>query len=571
TILFVFAEAPVRAQWAYNTTDSAYIYAFSDPSDSTLVRKEITVVTDSVERNTMVESSDRDTVTGDWQLNQIETKVVDEKGVALLWEVMQWDSVAHRWMNGMRYLYENDAEGRILSRLLYSWYVEEERWYESLLNEYYYDSLGNDTLYIPYYKGLDEDQWHRTKGSWYLNSYNKLGQLVEKVVSSGYLGDVRVEGKYEYTYDEEGNMVQELRYNGNGIDFVLSTKREIAYDAEGRDTLHVIWYWSQEEWEESRKIVNAYDAEGNHLKYEIFAWDYITADWLIRQRELYTYDPLGKLQTWVHAVAPQFRDPLETLKYDYTYDLHGEMGVMVTSRWDTTDAAYVLTEKKYHFPGNVYYTLHDSICQGETYPWQEDEIDSEGEYHAAFTSVMGSDSSYTLYLKVNPNPAPFTITGRTLVCDGETVLYTAPENPEVEYRWSVEHAEIRSGIPNDTLDLQWVGAAGIEEVTAWAVNIHGCSSDTALLQVEVTICDGLEELPGGSIVLYPVPVHDILRITSDTHIAQVEIVDLKGQTVLTAGVTGDGLDLTSLEVGVYLIRMTDRSGTIITTRKIVKQ
>jgi hypothetical protein len=105
-------------------------------------------------------------------------------------------------------------------------------------------------------------------------------------------------------------------------------------------------------------------------------------------------------------------------------------------------------------------------------------------------------------------------------------------------------------------------------VASWALNQHGCSSDTSYLDVTIG-SNGLDDLSAAGIVLYPVPVKEVLQVQSDLDILEIEVVDLNGREVHTA--RGTSVDLSFLESGIYLVRIWDLEGQLLGTRKILKE
>ena len=252
---------------------------------------------------------------------------------------------------------------------------------------------------------------------------------------------------------------------------------------------------------------------------------------------------------------------------EYLFNVYGFRTTGITYEDEGAGADSVLTEKMFFFPTAYYFTIYDSICSGGSYLWEGQEIDAEGSYEETYVSVMGADSVLTLYLKENPNPASFTFTGATEVERDQEELYIAPVDETLDYRWAVVNGTIVSGEFNDTLEVRWE-TVGEGEVASWALNIHGCSSDTTSVMVSIG-ANGVNNLTTAGFLLYPVPVREVLHVKSDLNFMEIGVVNLNGQEVLTT--TGTSVDLTSLEKGTYVIRLRDRAGIIIGTQKIIKE
>lgn len=72
-------------------------------------------------------------------------------------------------------------------------------------------------------------------------------------------------------------------------------------------------------------------------------------------------------------------------------------------------------------------------------------------------------------------------------------------------------------------------------------------------------------IPESNTRIYPVPANDILNFSSDETIIMAEVLDLQGKTITFASQLGNSgsLDISNLEQGSYLIRLTGNSNTII--------
>ena len=68
--------------------------------------------------------------------------------------------------------------------------------------------------------------------------------------------------------------------------------------------------------------------------------------------------------------------------------------------------------------------------------------------------------------------------------------------------------------------------------------------------------------------IYPNPVQDVLNINVDNAIKSVEVFTLQGQKILNS--TSNEVDMSSLNSGVYLVKITDENNSM-TTQKIVKR
>jgi hypothetical protein len=74
---------------------------------------------------------------------------------------------------------------------------------------------------------------------------------------------------------------------------------------------------------------------------------------------------------------------------------------------------------------------------------------------------------------------------------------------------------------------------------------------------------GVEELPEGSVLLYPNPANDAVNVRSDFNIIRIEILNLIGLTVYNKNSINRKLvriNVSYLEAGVYVVKVTTSKG-----------
>ena len=75
-----------------------------------------------------------------------------------------------------------------------------------------------------------------------------------------------------------------------------------------------------------------------------------------------------------------------------------------------------------------------------------------------------------------------------------------------------------------------------------------------------------------SLVTYPNPVTDQLRVTNNTVMHSIRLIDLQGhQVLMQSGINTNQavLDVSSMSAGIYIVEVTDVNGNT-STKKIVK-
>ena len=300
---------------------------------------------------------------------------------------------------------------------------------------------------------------------------------------------------------------------------------------------------------------------------EYHEWNGGSGEWVMTSREELSYNASGDWTLRIEYSFSMDGEPASTVSHAYFYNLSGKLETRVISYIYQGTGGLLLPQKEFTQHAGDYFVLFDSICPGETYTWEGETMQGGGIYRNTYVSVGGFDSMYTLSLAEYPVPETFTISGATEVEQDQEVLYIAPEDEALSYSWLVENGTIIAGAGNDILTVRWE-TPGSGEVAAWATGMHGCRSDTTSILVSIG-SNGMEDLPGGSLLLYPVPVTDVLHISTEQNQVRIEVLDASGRRVAEA--KGLEIDLSHLSGGVYLVRLKDREGNAIGMQKIIKQ
>ena len=188
------------------------------------------------------------------------------------------------------------------------------------------------------------------------------------------------------------------------------------------------------------------------------------------------------------------------------------------------------------------------------------EADS-GSYRCVVTNALAPD--LTLYsrekrLNFYPSPVSFDIAGQIDVSEDEIVVYSVPENADVDYSWYHTGGNILSCPTDNSIQVQW-GSGGKGVLNSYSTNEHGCVSDTATLQVNIGPTTGIGDIYVREIKVYPNPASGAIRIISETAFpndSMLEIIDSSGKVVKTEplkDVVSYGTDLSFLPRGVYFI------------------
>jgi hypothetical protein len=147
-------------------------------------------------------------------------------------------------------------------------------------------------------------------------------------------------------------------------------------------------------------------------------------------------------------------------------------------------------------------------------------------------------------------------------------------------------AQISTGIKQFQLDSGVTGymqlepvpasgsASGLFQVFMWASNDSANTAKYLTYKVSITTpqnctAAGITETDLQQISLYPNPVRNDLRVTVPQPLSngQIDIYNLIGSRVYTQALTSTAeLDLSALEGGIYVVRITDAGHTLITKK-----
>lgn len=188
-----------------------------------------------------------------------------------------------------------------------------------------------------------------------------------------------------------------------------------------------------------------------------------------------------------------------------------------------------------------------------SYIWAQNgtTYNASGSYNDTITNAAGCDSIVTLNLTITPFVATATDNGNA----------TITASAGTTYQWI-----------NCTTNMAISGAtaqtfAPTANGTYAVVVSNGTCSDTSNC---VNISNvGIKENTFSAISVYPNPTHDMVIVTMDAASAIVEVMDIQGKLIQTTQIkSGDQVDLSTYERGVYTLRIKTEFGTSL--ERIVK-
>lgn len=177
-------------------------------------------------------------------------------------------------------------------------------------------------------------------------------------------------------------------------------------------------------------------------------------------------------------------------------------------------------------------------------------------YYADANTCTVSANRTAITVTVNPNPTITAVSSNTTFCAGESVTITASGASVSSYSWST-----------NTLSQSIV----ISPTTTTSYTVHGsllgCTSSATITQV-VEECVGLSRnsLEQKILRIYPNPVIDILNITSESKVREVEIADITGKIISKFSFDRDSnnqeVNLKYFPSGLYSVTIKTEVGTV---------
>lgn len=254
----------------------------------------------------------------------------------------------------------------------------------------------------------------------------------------------------------------------------------------------------------------------------------------------------------------------------------------------TSDAVQISSNPVFHT------TITESVC--DTYDFHGEELTTSGTYHKVLSSaITGCDSTITLNLTVNHSSTQhltkiacgsYLFNGQTLTASGtytanlqtskgcdSTITLDLTINSVIEATVVLDGNELKALPTGTNYAYQWNncnGAAiqgansatytpavhGNYSVTISA-NGEGCTSVSACILYDINSTDEITAKP--EFIVYPNPTSDQVTIAGPVSTAMtVRITELSGKIVreISGFMSGDQIDMSALESGVYVIHIT---------------
>lgn len=200
-------------------------------------------------------------------------------------------------------------------------------------------------------------------------------------------------------------------------------------------------------------------------------------------------------------------------------------------------------------------TIIASICEGETYAFGNQVLASPGAYSVTYSSVSGCDSVILLNLSVVSLNSGITLNGNTL---------TSAAASDVSYQWiNCTTQQLVNGANGASFTPAVTGTYAVQ-----VTNPDGCTAQSEC--ITVTVVSTREPVLDITWSIQPNPAVSEVSI----HITEpadetifVSVTDLAGRQILSqkigTGATMERLNIAALAEGMYLIKLSDSSGSAV--------
>ena len=195
-----------------------------------------------------------------------------------------------------------------------------------------------------------------------------------------------------------------------------------------------------------------------------------------------------------------------------------------------------------HVTENPTYEYYDSefICNGDSIFWHGSYLTEQGDYFDEYTTVLGCDSVYNLFLEVHTIDTSVEVTDNVL---------TANATGSVIYQWFDCNTGFSVGF-NQVFEVTESGTYAV------ALDQYGCRDTSSCYTI---ILDGLEhyDAVSGTYHIYPNPAQESVTIEGIS-IYEIKVQDMRGKIVTTknyAGKSKANMDISSYQPGAYVFQI----------------
>ncbi len=182
-------------------------------------------------------------------------------------------------------------------------------------------------------------------------------------------------------------------------------------------------------------------------------------------------------------------------------------------------------------------------------------------------SVPGDDDGgndrggfFTIFLEYCPAPSG----DFDFEVEGPTVQFSAEGGEGYSYIWNFDDGGF-SEQQNPTHTYQSAGTY----MVCLAIN-NECGGDNFCENVQVTSVLNTEEILSSHVSLYPNPANDQIFVSGYDSEASIRIIDITGKEVKSERLNREGIEVSELNEGIYLMEISNRETRVIKKFKVVR-
>jgi hypothetical protein len=191
-------------------------------------------------------------------------------------------------------------------------------------------------------------------------------------------------------------------------------------------------------------------------------------------------------------------------------------------------------------------------------------------YRVRLITLLNGGCGDTNYLNVYTinDPILNTLIGKDSVMRNTNEIYSVLPTVGSSFQWIFDKGTGRS--TSNSINIKWtqIGDAQLKLVET---NGGGCVGDTLVKNIYIKPATGIEDLHLEYWTIYPNPSNGILQIEGDGIPISIRVTSMTGQLELEWVQTKSKVfDLSSLKAGIYLLEVTNESGSVY-FQKVAKQ
>lgn len=181
-----------------------------------------------------------------------------------------------------------------------------------------------------------------------------------------------------------------------------------------------------------------------------------------------------------------------------------------------------------------------------------------GSHTITILDDAGCTSTVTVTVPQNAQISSPSITGKSTVQKGESVVYSTPAQTGISFNWTVSGGNITSGQGTNQVQVLW-GPNGAGSVKVVANGTAPCS-DSSIANIVINPATAVEDISDSRLLVYPNPSHGNFEIRGNVNTAEpvrMEVVNAIGQLVYSDEITATNgtvqktYNLSHLQSGVY--------------------